>query len=98
MELQEEVKAGRFRADLFYRLNIIPVTIPPLRQRKEDIVPLIAHFFEKHGARDRFRVLSPESFDDLRRYDWPGNVRELENLVERIIALSDTLVGAGYPA
>jgi DNA-binding NtrC family response regulator len=91
VELQEEVKAGRFRADLFYRLNIIPVTIPPLRQRKEDIVPLIAHFFEKHGARDRFRILPPESFDELRAYDWPGNVRELENLVERIIALSDTL-------
>lgn len=91
VELQEEVKAGRFRADLFYRLNIIPVTIPPLRQRREDIIPLTAHFFEKHGAKDRFRVLSPESFEDLRSYAWPGNVRELENLVERIIALSDTL-------
>jgi DNA-binding NtrC family response regulator len=91
VELQEEVKAGRFRADLFYRLNIIPVTIPPLRQRREDIIPLIVHFFEKHGAKDRFRVLSPESFEDLRSYTWPGNVRELENLVERIIALSDTL-------
>ncbi|MBK7257343.1 MAG: sigma-54-dependent Fis family transcriptional regulator [Ignavibacteriae bacterium] len=91
VELQDEVKAGRFRPDLFYRLNIIPVMIPPLRQRKEDIVPLVAHFFEKHGAKDRFRLLSPQSFDDLRRYAWPGNVRELENLVERIIALSDSL-------
>jgi DNA-binding NtrC family response regulator len=91
VELQDEVKAGRFRADLFYRLNIIPVMIPPLRQRKEDIVPLVAHFFEKHGAKDRFRLLSPQSFEDLRRYEWPGNVRELENLVERIIALSDSL-------
>ena len=91
VELQDEVRAGRFRPDLFYRLNIIPVMIPPLRQRKEDIVPLVAHFFEKHGAKDRFRLLSPQSFDDLRRYAWPGNVRELENLVERIIALSDSL-------
>jgi DNA-binding NtrC family response regulator len=91
VELQEEVKAGRFRADLFYRLNIIPVTVPPLRHRKEDIVPLVAHFFDKHGARDRFRLVSPEHFEALRGYDWPGNVRELENLVERIIALSDAL-------
>ncbi len=91
VELQDEVKAGRFRADLFYRLNIIPLTIPPLRDRPEDIVPLVAHFFEKHGARDKCRLLSPQSFDDLRRYPWPGNVRELENLVERIIALSDAL-------
>lgn len=91
VELQEEVKAGRFRADLFYRLNIIPVTIPPLRQRKEDIVPLMAYFFEKHGARDRFRLVTPELLEDLRTYDWPGNVRELENLAERIIALSDAL-------
>lgn len=91
VELQDEVKAGRFRADLFYRLNIIPLTIPPLRDRLEDIVPLVAHFFEKHGARDKVRLLSPQHIDELRRYPWPGNVRELENLIERIIALSDAL-------
>lgn len=91
VELQDEVKAGRFRPDLFYRLNIIPLTIPPLRDRLEDVVPLVLHFFEKHGAKEKFRLLSPQSFDELRRYPWPGNVRELENLVERIIALSDAL-------
>jgi len=90
-DLQEEVKTGRFRADLYYRLNIIPITIPPLRDRKEDLIPLAAHFFEKHGAREAFRKLSPPILEYLRVYDWPGNVRELENLVERVIALSDTL-------
>lgn len=90
-DLQEEVKSGRFRADLYYRLNIIPITIPPLRDRREDLIPLAAHFFEKHGSREAFRKLSVGVLEELRDYDWPGNVRELENLVERIIALSDTL-------
>ncbi len=88
--LKEEVKAGRFREDLYYRLNVITVTLPPLRERKEDI-PLLAHHFLDRFARENGRPLkgfSEKAMEQLRRYDWPGNVRELENAIERAALLA----------
>ena len=89
-DLGEEVAAGRFRQDLFYRLNVFPITIPPLRQRTEDILPLTRHFIEKYNRRmgKRIDTLSKNSLDKLLHYQWPGNVRELEHLVERCIIVS----------
>jgi DNA-binding NtrC family response regulator len=83
--LDEEVAQGRFRADLFYRLNVIPIFVPPLRDRKEDIPLLVNHFVEKF-RREKNRAIhfSPETLARLANYNWPGNVRELENLVERL--------------
>ena len=89
-ELEEEVKAGRFREDLYYRLSVFPIRLPPLRERREDI-PLLAEFFlEKHaGQLDVSNPgLSSEAEDVLSRYDWPGNVRELENEVQRSLVLA----------
>jgi two-component system response regulator HydG len=89
--LPEEMKKGNFREDLYYRLHVIPIYLPPLRERKEDI-PLLVDFFvkrlEKDFARKSIRV-EPDVFDVLNRYDWPGNVRELENVIERAVALSN---------
>ena len=89
-KLDDEVRAGRFRADLWYRLNVFPITVPPLRQRPEDIPALVAHFVEKH-CRNLARPLLPVSkatMKILRARDWPGNVRELENVVERAVISS----------
>lgn len=87
--LEDEVKEGRFREDLFYRLNVIPVTIPPLRERKEDIPALIEFFMDKFRARLARKVrFAPEALDMLLSYDYPGNVRELENIIERCVTLS----------
>ncbi len=89
-DLREEMKAGRFRADLFYRLNVFPVTLPPLRERTGDVPLLAAHFLEKH-ARGLRRILGgfePEALRRLEAYAWPGNVRELENAVERAVAVA----------
>ncbi|MGK5509105.1 sigma-54 interaction domain-containing protein [Brevibacillus formosus] len=87
--LQELVRLGKFRHDLYYRLNILPINVPPLRERKDDIFPLLHHnlqrFNSKHNQKRRF---SPEALDVLHQYEWPGNVRELENLVERIVITS----------
>ncbi len=89
-DLKDLMKEGKFREDLFYRLNVIPVTIPPLCERKEDIAPLANHFLEIYSANMKKEtvVFIPETLDILKHYDWPGNVRELENLVERVVALS----------
>jgi two-component system response regulator HydG len=94
-DLERRVEAGLFRSDLFYRLNVIVINIPALRERPEDIVVLVAHFLRKHGSRlGRERTVSPESLEALRRYSWPGNVRELENAIERAIVLShDPVIG-----
>lgn len=83
------VREGRFRNDLFYRLNVITVKIPPLRERPEDLVPLVAHFLDKHGRRLERPgwTISPEALAILRRHSWPGNVRELENVIERGLVL-----------
>jgi len=86
-ELEEKVRSGEFREDLYYRLNVVPIRVPPLRERQEDIPQLVGHFLSKHaGGREPFPV-KPETLDRLARYSWPGNVRELENLVERSVVL-----------
>lgn len=85
-DLEQAVEAGRFREDLYYRINVIPINLPPLRQRKEDIPLLAQHFVEKHGRR-RIHAISDEAIHTLMTYDWPGNVRELENIIERSIIL-----------
>jgi len=90
VDLMEKVRQKEFRDDLYYRLNIIPLTLPPLRERKEDIPGLIRHFLEKRGLSHNALVLSAEHLEKLQNYDWPGNVRELENIVERLLALSLT--------
>jgi two-component system, NtrC family, response regulator PilR len=88
-ELDAEVARGAFRADLYYRLNVVEVRIPPLRQRREDIPLLAEHFLRRFGAEHgRDLHFTPGAIDKLERYDFPGNVRELENLVEHAVALS----------
>jgi two-component system, NtrC family, response regulator HydG len=88
-DLEADVAAGRFREDLFYRLNVMALKIPPLRDRREDIPLLAHHFLEKYALRNRktARGFSPMAMDMLIKYDWPGNVRELENIVERAVIL-----------
>ncbi len=92
--LKQEVAEGRFRSDLFYRLNVFPITLPPLRERKEDILPLATHFLEKiakHLGRP-LRGISRTSLDQMMAYAWPGNIRELEHTLERAAILSPTPV------
>ncbi len=86
-ELNEEISAGRFREDLFYRLNVVPVNIPPLRERKEDIPLLIDHFLRKTSNSPK--RITPEAMKLLMDYSWKGNVRELENVVERVALLTE---------
>lgn len=88
-DLKEEVVKGRFREDLFFRLNVIPVTLPPLRHRKEDIPALAEHFVQKFNEENGFAIsgVAPEAMEALTAYDWPGNVRELENAIERASVL-----------
>jgi len=105
-DLRAEVDAGRFRQDLFYRLNVVPISLPPLRERGEDVLLLAQHFLE-HFARQQMkeiRGLSPDSRELLLRHPWPGNVRELENAMARAVALADSggiiepaLFGLGPP-
>src|ERR687891_1800597 len=90
VDLKREVEDGRFREDLFYRLHVIAIHLPALRERKDDIPLLVQHFLEKYGienARPNLE-LAPEALDLLLDYDWPGNVRELENVIERAVVLS----------
>jgi len=86
-DLHREVREGRFRSDLYYRLNVINIQIPPLRERKEDIYLLIGAFIKKYGSHrfDREKTFSDKKLMALYEYDWPGNVRELQNVVERLI-------------
>jgi DNA-binding NtrC family response regulator len=89
-DLSEDIKTGVFRQDLYYRLNVVPINIPPLRERREDILPLTEHFLEKYSAKlekKDMRIL-PEAVKLLLNSGWPGNVRELENTIERALALS----------
>src|SRR5512140_2074000 len=90
VDLRRMVEDGRFREDLYYRLHVITVHLPPLRDRKDDIPLLVQHFLEKYGAENNKAgiELSPEALDLLMEYDWPGNVRELENVIERAVVLS----------
>lgn len=101
--LSELVRAGRFREDLFYRLNVIPLAVPPLRERKEDILPLVRHFIARY-AKDRVVKIAPGAARVLLDYDWPGNVRQLENevrrllvFVEREITAADLALSASQP-
>jgi DNA-binding NtrC family response regulator len=88
--LQEQVRAGQFREDLFYRLNVVPLKLPSLRERKADIPALVEHILKRfHSEGKRLVSVSPEALDALKNYDYPGNVRELENILERAIVLSD---------
>jgi two-component system, NtrC family, response regulator AtoC len=89
--LEEMVKRGEFREDLFYRLNVVPVGLPPLRARPEDLEPLARHFLEVH-ARTNGRTpftLAPDALQALQAQPWPGNVRQLQNFMERLVVLSD---------
>jgi formate hydrogenlyase transcriptional activator len=89
--LVERVREKRFRSDLYYRLNVFPLTIPPLRERREDIPLLARHFVEKYARRmnKRIETIPAEAMNAMSEYHWPGNVRELENFVERSVILSD---------
>jgi transcriptional regulator with GAF, ATPase, and Fis domain len=88
--LQQEVEAGRFRQDLYYRLSVFPITVPPLRERNEDIPRLAKHFIERTCARLNCPAahITPEQVQQLRRYHWPGNIRELQNVIERAVILA----------
>ncbi len=88
--LDKEVKEGRFREDLFYRLNVVPVVLPPLRERKEDIPALAEHFFAIYREKNHkdLKSISGKTMDLLVRYDWPGNIRELENCIERAVIMA----------
>jgi DNA-binding NtrC family response regulator len=89
-DLEKEVSTGRFRADLFYRLNVIPIRLPALRQRRDDIPLLVDHFLRRHAQGGTPKVVSKDAMDLLMRYDWPGNVRELENVMERALILDES--------
>ena len=88
-DLEQQVTESTFREDLYYRLNVIPITVPPLRQRREDLPLLVNHFLRKYvpAARKSIVRVSPDSLAGLANYDWPGNVRQLENTIERAVAL-----------
>jgi DNA-binding NtrC family response regulator len=90
VDLRQMVREGKFREDLFYRLNVITIDLPPLRQRKEDIPLLVEHFLHKYSQENEreLRRITPEALRPLVAYGWPGNVRELENVVERAVVLS----------
>jgi len=89
--LEEEVRSGRFREDLYYRLNVMPVALPPLRQRPGDIPPLVNYYVDAYSTefRKHIRRVTPEAIERLKAYGWPGNVRELRNAVERAMLLAD---------
>jgi two-component system response regulator AtoC len=94
-ELEEEIERGSFREDLYYRLNVVAIRLPPLRARREDVLPLVEHFLRKYGHRYQGTLFSlpNEVLEAFARYDWPGNVRELENMVRRLVVLKEpTLV------
>ena len=98
-QLSDEVAAGRFRKDLFFRLQVVDLTLPPLREHKEDIAELVAHFMAQLAPSLGVEPLaiSEQEMDFLRQYDWPGNVRELRNLIERSLILGNLNVSALYP-
>jgi PAS domain S-box-containing protein len=90
--LKEMVDKGEFREDLYYRLNVIPVTLPPLRERKEDIPLLVEHFIKKICVREKVNLkrITPKAMEYLQKYSWPGNIRELENILERALTLYES--------
>jgi two-component system nitrogen regulation response regulator NtrX len=88
--LEEEIKNGSFREDLFYRLNVVPFKVPPLRERRDDIPLLTGHFLDAFCRREgrELKLIVPEAMEAMQRYDWPGNVRELKNIVERLVIMT----------
>ncbi|MDR3554738.1 MAG: sigma-54 dependent transcriptional regulator [Syntrophobacteraceae bacterium] len=94
VRIEEQVREGKFRKDLYYRLNVIPLRIPPLRERPGDILPLAEHFLERYSAENGSKdvTLAPESLKMLAEYGWPGNVRELQNVIQRSVLISDSRV------
>jgi PAS domain S-box-containing protein len=91
-DLEEAIRAGTFRSDLFYRLNVFPIEVPTLRERKEDIPLLLRYFLDRYGmkAGKSFKTVDKRSLDLLQSYPWPGNIRELQNVIERSVIVSDT--------
>jgi DNA-binding NtrC family response regulator len=91
-DLQTAIQAGKFRPDLFYRLNVIPIHVPPLRERKDDLIPLVGYFLKKFTGKYLKKItnVSPEVMATFSHYDWPGNIRELENVLERMVLMSET--------
>jgi len=100
-DIEDAVKKGGFRQDLFYRLNVVSLKAPALRERPDDILPLAEHFAKKYAAECGRKItgLAPEAKARLRSYDWPGNVRELENAIERAVVLgsTDTILAEDLP-
>jgi len=90
-DLKQAVGEGTFRKDLYYRLNVVPINLSPLRERKEDIPLLANHFLEKYSKelKSKAKQISSEALEALSKYAWPGNVRELENIIERVLTLTD---------
>ena len=88
-DLAKEIEAGHFREDLYYRLNVLPVTVPPLRARRDDIPLLVKHFMQIHAEEQGLKIkqLTPSAMEQLQQYDWPGNIRELRNLTERLMIM-----------
>jgi len=95
--LDTAIRQGLFREDLFYRLNVVTIRVPPLRERKEEIGPLVRHFVAKYRARYQggLEQVPPDVMERFHAYDWPGNVRELENLVRRLVVLRDPVMVLG---
>jgi transcriptional regulator with PAS, ATPase and Fis domain len=93
-DLPTLIREGKFREDLFYRLNVIPIVIPPLRERTEDIVPLCRHFLTMYGSKlgREPQSLSSEALEVILGHGWPGNIRELENVIARVVTLSQAPV------
>jgi transcriptional regulator with GAF, ATPase, and Fis domain len=90
-DLQSAIESGAFRSDLFYRLNVFPIEIPPLRQRKEDIRVLVEYFIDRYASKagKRIKEISKSTLDLFQSYPWPGNIRELQNVVERSVIICD---------
>ena len=99
-DLEKEIGKGQFREDLFYRLNVVPIVVPPLRERREDIPALVRHFMKIHAEEQGLRIkeVSPEATAALQQYDWPGNIRELRNLIERLMIMVPGYVIEGAQA
>jgi transcriptional regulator with PAS, ATPase and Fis domain len=90
-DLAKAIREHRFREDLYYRLNVVPITVPPLRERPEDIPLLVEYFLDRAAQTCRSKIprISPAALERLGEYSWPGNVRELENMIERLVILTD---------
>ena len=91
-DLHSAIAAGSFRSDLFYRLNVFPITLPPLRERKEDVALLVNYFVDRYAKRagKKIKSIQKKALEALQEYSWPGNVRELQNVIERSLIIGET--------